>query len=98
MKSNVKQLESLSSEFVSFILDQLTKAGINIKEDAVVKDLAVLLRLNSALIKRQFLILDPIHSDMALLFRTPHCVWRHECQVDLPYKSRYIIMPIFNRV
>ena len=72
VKHNAEQLESLSSEFVSFVLDQLTEAGINIKEDAVVKDLTVLLRLYSALIKRQFLISDPIHSDMTSLFRAHH--------------------------
>ncbi len=72
MKQNAKQLESLSSEFVAFVLDQLTEAGINIREDTVAKDLAVLLRLYSALIKRQFLIPDPIHSDMASLFRAHH--------------------------
>lgn len=72
MKQNAKQLESLSSEFVAFVLDQLTEAGINIREDTVAKDLAVLLRLYLALIKRQFLIPDPIHSDMASLFRAHH--------------------------
>ena len=72
MKQNAKQLESLSSEFVAFVLDQLTEAGINIREDTVAKDLAVLLRLYAALIKRQFLIPDPIHSDMASLFRAHH--------------------------
>jgi hypothetical protein len=72
LKKNAKQLESLSSEFVAFVLDQFTEAGINIREDTVAKDLAVLLRLYSALIKRQFLIPDPIHSDMAALFRARH--------------------------
>ena len=72
MKQNAKQLESLSSEFVAFVLDQLTEAGINIREDTVAKDLAVLLRLYLALIRRQFLISDPIHSDMASLFRAHH--------------------------
>ena len=72
MKQNAKQLESLSSEFAAFVLDQLTEAGINIREDTVAKDLAVLLRLYLALIRRQFLISDPIHSDMASLFRAHH--------------------------
>ena len=72
MKYKAKQLESLSSEFVAFVLDQLNEAGINIREDTVAKDLVVLLRLYSALIKRQFLIPDPIHSDMASLFRVRH--------------------------
>ena len=72
MKHNAEQLESLSSEFVSFVLDQLMEAGINIRKDTVAKDLVVLLRLYSALIKRQFLISDPIHSYMASLFRAHH--------------------------
>ena len=67
MNKNAKQLEELSSEFVHFVLEQLSGDDIDIKDESLVRDLAVILRVYTALIKRQFSIPNPIHSDMALL-------------------------------
>ena len=69
MNKNTKQLEELSSEFVHFVLEQLSREDIDIKDESLARDLAVVLRVYAALIKRQFSIPDPIHSDMALLFQ-----------------------------
>jgi len=69
LNKNTKQLEELSSEFVHFVLEQLSREDIDIKDESLARDLAVVLRVYAALIKRQFSIPDPIHSDMALLFQ-----------------------------
>ena len=69
MRKNSKQLEELNTEFVHFVLVQLSREHIDIKDESLMRDLAVVLRIYAALIKRQFSIPDPIHSDMALLFQ-----------------------------
>ena len=40
MNKNAKQLEELSSEFVHFVLEQLSGDDIDIKDESLVRDLA----------------------------------------------------------